>query len=231
MSITTLLIEDDMALAVSVAEFLGYHNIQVEQAWNGRAGLNLAHDNHYDVILLDLMLPRMDGLTVCDQLRQAGIDTPVLMLTARDTLADKEAGFAVGTDDYLVKPFAMKELVLRIQALARRRSSQSRRLQVGELIMELDTCLVSRAGQPVHLPPNCWALLEALMRASPSVVSRDELMHRLWPDDIPDSDSFKVHLYRLRQRVDKPFNTPMIYTLPGKGIFVKAALEASGEGQ
>lgn len=109
-----LLVEDDRDLAASVADYLVLEQISVDHAYNGQAGLTLALENSYDVLLLDLMLPRIDGLTLCEKLRQQGIDTPVLMLTARDTLDDKVAGFGAGTDDYLVKPFALEELTVRI---------------------------------------------------------------------------------------------------------------------
>ena len=220
-SLRVLLVEDDRDLAASVADYLALEQFSVDHAYNGKAGRTLAMENSYDVLLLDLMLPRMDGLTLCEKLRQAGLDTPVLMLTARDTLDDKVAGFRAGTDDYLIKPFAMEELVMRVKALAKRRSGQVRRLQVGELVMELDSRTVVRAGQPLKLTPSSWTLLETLMRASPAVVPRRRLEQALWPNDVPDSNSLKVHMYHLRQQVDKSFSKSLIHTLPGKGVVVK----------
>lgn len=152
-ALQVLLVEDDRDLAASVADYLALEHISVDHAYNGQAGLNLAKQNHYDVLLLDLMLPRMDGLSVCEQLRSAGVDTPILMLTARDTLEDKIAGFDAGTDDYLVKPFAMEELVIRVRALAKRRSGQVQKLSVADLTMDLDARTITRAGQNVKLPP------------------------------------------------------------------------------
>ncbi|WP_207802683.1 response regulator transcription factor [Motiliproteus coralliicola] len=216
-----LLVEDDRDLAASVADYLALEQIQVDHAYNGQAGLTLATENRYDVLLLDLMLPRLDGLTLCEQLRGQGVDTPVLMLTARDTLDDKLAGFEAGTDDYLVKPFAMEELVARLRTLAKRRSGQVRKLQVADLQLELDSRTASRAGQPLKLTPSGWILLEALVRASPAVVSRHQLEQLLWPDQAPDSNSFKVHLYHLRKQVDKPFDRALIHTLPGQGVLLK----------
>ena len=128
LSINVLLVEDDKELAASVAEFLEFENIKCDHAYNGLSGFTLAKQNYYDVILLDLMLPKTDGFTVCERLRDDGDDTPILMLTAKDTLQDKEAGFNAGTDDYLIKPFAMKELALRIKALSKRRSSQQKKI-------------------------------------------------------------------------------------------------------
>lgn len=220
-ALEVLLVEDDRDLAASVSDYLALESISVDHAYHGQAGLMLASDNHYDVLLLDLMLPRMDGLTLCEKLRTQGIDTPVLMLTARDTLDDKVAGFRAGTDDYLVKPFAMEELIVRIQALAKRRSGQVRRLQVGDLTLDLDARTVQRAGNTLKLTPSGWTLLETLMRASPAVVSRRQLEQALWSDETPDSNALKVHMYHLRQAVDKPFGQTLIHTLPGQGIVLK----------
>lgn len=220
-SLDVLLVEDDRDLAASVADYLALEQIRCDHTYNGKAGLTLATDNHYDVILLDLMLPRMDGLEVCQRLRGLGIDTPILMLTARDSVDDKVSGFNVGTDDYLVKPFAMQELTVRIQALAKRRSGQTRKLQVADLIMDLDARSVSRDGVPLKLSPSGFTLLEALMRKSPAVVSREQLERTLWPDDIPESNSLKVHIHHLRQQVDKPFTKALINTIKGQGIVLR----------
>jgi len=220
-ALNVLLVEDDRDLAASVADYLMLDSIQVDHAYNGQAGLTLASQNSYDVILLDIMLPKLDGLGVCEQLRSRGVDTPVLMLTARDTLDDKVAGFQAGTDDYLVKPFALEELSLRTQALAKRRSGQVRKLQVADLVVELDTKQAERAGQPLKLTPTGWILLESLMRASPAVVPRRQLEQTLWPDEAPDTNSLKVHMYNLRQQVNKPFDTPLIHTVTGQGFVIK----------
>lgn len=216
-----LLVEDDRDLAASVADYLALEGIECDHAYNGQAGLNLACDNSYDVILLDLMLPRMSGLNVCENLRERGIDTPILMLTARDTLADKIAGFRAGTDDYLVKPFAMEELTIRALALSRRRSGQMQKLTVADLSMDLKLKQAQRAGYPLSLTPTGWVLLETLMRASPNVVSRAALCEALWADAPPDTDSLKVHLYKLRQQVDKPFDQPLIQTVAGHGFALR----------
>ncbi len=220
-TLNVLLVEDDRELAASVADYLALEQINCDHAYHGQAGLKLATDNDYDVVLLDLMLPRLDGLSVCQRLRQQGVDTPVLMLTARDTLDDKVAGFRAGTDDYLVKPFAMEELTLRIQALGKRRSGQSRKLRVGELELDLDNQQASRAGTSLKLTPSGWVLLETLARRSPAVVSREALERALWPDERPDSNSLKVHLHNLRRQVDKPFDSALIHTLAGRGFALR----------
>ncbi|WP_414931269.1 response regulator transcription factor [Vibrio europaeus] len=218
LSINVLLVEDDRDLAASLAEYLQYENIRCDHAYNGLTGLTLAEKNHYDVILLDLMLPKIDGATVCQKLRKNGSDTPILMLTAKDTLEDIEAGFNSGTDDYLVKPFAMKELALRIKALSRRISSQSKKLIVEDLVYDLQNQCVTRSSQVIELNRLNLKLLELLMRRSPQIVYRSEIEECLWPDDAPESNNLKVQLYQLRQKIDKPFKAKLIETVVGQGI-------------
>lgn len=221
--INVLLVEDDKDLAASIAEYLKYDNIRCDHAYNGLSGFTLASERHYDVILLDLMLPKIDGITVCEKLRGTGSDTPILMLTAKDTLEDKEAGFNSGTDDYLVKPFVMRELALRIQALSRRKSSQLRYLVVDDLVYDLDRRQVSRSDQEITLNHLNFKLLELLMRRSPRIVHREEIEECLWPDDTPESNNLKVQLYQLRQKIDKPFEKKLIETLVGQGIRIKGS--------
>lgn len=221
LSINVLLVEDDRDLALSVADYLKYEEIQCDHAYNGHTGLALAQKNNYDVILLDLMLPRIDGLTVCHKLRQNGEDTPILMTTARDTLDDKEAGFNAGTDDYLVKPFAMRELALRIKALSKRKSNQSRKLVSSDLVFDLENRTVTRAGQAIKLTRINLNLLELLMRRSPAMVCRTEIEETLWPDETPESNNLKVQLYQLRQKIDKPFSDKLIETVVGQGFKIK----------
>mgnify|MGYP000050091686 FL=1 len=177
--------------------------------------------DQYDVLLLDLNLPRMDGLSVCEKLREQGYDVPILMLTARDQLSDKITGFNAGTDDYLVKPFELDELIVRIQALSRRRSGQVQRLQCDDLIMDLQTKTVTRSGQSLKLSPTSWQLLEALMRAYPDVVAKQKLEAAVWGDTPPDSDSLKVHMFHLRKAVDAPFEKNLIHTIPGHGFALR----------
>lgn len=227
MILNTLLIEDDLDLAQTVIDYLELESIHCDHASNGPAGMQLLENQDFHVLLLDLNLPHMDGLTVCEQLRQQGRDIPILMLTARDQIKDKLAGFNVGTDDYLVKPFELDELVVRIQALSRRRSGQIQQLQCADLEMRLDTRTVSRAGQRLKLSPTSWRLLEALMRASPSVVSKQKLEQVLWGDEVPDSNSLKVHLFHLRKAVDGHFDQKLIHTVAGHGFVLRAADETS----
>ncbi len=219
--LNVLLVEDDFDLAETVIDYLELEGVACDYASNGMAGLQLVEENSYDVVLLDLNLPRLDGLSLCERAREAGDDTPVLMLTARDRLDDKLAGFEAGTDDYLVKPFEMEELVVRIRALARRRSGQARLLRCGDLEMNLKEGIATRAGQEVKLSPTGWKLLEALLRASPEVVTKQKLLSAVWGDEPPDSDSLKVHMHHLRKAVDAPFSVPLLHTVAGRGFCVK----------
>lgn len=216
-----LLIEDDVDLAETVMDYLEIESVGCDFAGNGLAGLRLLDENAYDVVLLDLNLPRLDGLTLCERLRSDGNDTPVLMLTARDRLDDKLAGFKAGTDDYLVKPFELKELVVRIHALARRRSGQVRLLRCADLEMNLKTFAVTRAGHAVKLSPIGRKLLETLLRASPDTVSKQKLISAVWGQDPPDSNSLKVHIHHLRKAVDDNFPVPLVHTVTGLGFALR----------
>ena len=222
MSIHALLVEDNVLLAETVITYFDLEGIDCDYASTGPQGLELALSNDYQAILLDINLPRMNGLDVCEAIRNQGVDVPVLMLTARDTLEDKLAGFDAGTDDYLVKPFELSELAARIKALSKRRSSLARKLQVGSLVMDSSLKTVSRDGQMLSLTPTCWKLLELLMRESPNVVSREKMENTIWSDvGFPDSNVLKVHLYRLRQVVDKPFSKKLIHTIAKHGVAIR----------
>jgi len=222
LSIHALLVEDNVLLAETVITYFDLEGIDCDYASTGPQGLELALSNDYQAILLDINLPRMNGLDVCEAIRNQGVDVPVLMLTARDTLEDKLAGFDAGTDDYLVKPFELSELAARIKALSKRRSSLARKLQVGSLVMDSSLKTVSRDGQMLSLTPTCWKLLELLMRESPNVVSREKMENTIWSDaGFPDSNVLKVHLYRLRQVVDKPFSKKLIHTIAKHGVAIR----------
>tara|TARA_R110001583_G_scaffold41891_2_gene133221 strand:- start:46127 stop:46798 length:672 start_codon:yes stop_codon:yes gene_type:complete len=222
--LTALLIEDDYDLANTVIDFLLLEDIECDHASNGISGLTLIEQNHYDIVLLDLNLPRLDGLKVCEELRKMGADIPVLMLTARDQLKDKLAGFNAGTDDYLVKPFELEELVVRVHALSRRRSGQVQLLQCSDLIMNLTEKTVTKNQRLLKLSPIAWQLLETLLRASPNPVSRSDLEHAIWGDDVPDSNSLKVHLFNLRKTVDNASPKPLIHTISGFGFALRETL-------
>lgn len=216
-----LLVEDDFDLAETVIDYLSIESISCDYASNGVAGLQFIEDNQYDVVLLDLNMPRLDGLSLCERLRSDGNDIPVLMLTARDQLDDKVAGFEAGTDDYLVKPFELKELVVRIHALARRRSGQVHLLKCADLEMNIKEDTVTRAGQTIKLSPMEWQLLETLLRSSPDTVSKSKLINAVWGDDPPDSNSLKVHIHHLRKAVDHGFDLSLVHTVTGRGFALK----------
>jgi DNA-binding response OmpR family regulator len=217
---TVLLIEDHRDIAEMLVEYLEPRGFAVDFAADGVTGLHLAVTNPYDVIVLDLMLPGLDGLSVCRKLREdARRDTPLLMLTARDTLQDKLSGLEAGADDYLVKPFEVRELEARLRTLLRRHRGATTRetCTVGDLTLDTGTLRVTRAGQVLTLTPIGLKLLTLLMRASPRVVSRQQLEREVWGDLLPDSDTLRSHLYTLRKAIDKPFERPLLHTVAGAG--------------
>jgi DNA-binding response OmpR family regulator len=215
-----LVVEDDPDLAANLIDFLGARGHLVDAAADGLTGLRLATSQKFDVILLDLILPGLDGVSLCRRLRQTpGKATPILMLTARDSLEDKITGLEAGADDYLVKPFALREVAARIGALARRAVAAAlpERLQVADLSFDTATYQVRRQGVAIDLPPIPLRLLEALMRASPRVLDRPALERAAWGDNPPDSDALRAHLHLLRAGIDKPFDRPLLHTLKGLG--------------
>jgi DNA-binding response OmpR family regulator len=219
-----LIVEDQDEILQNIADYLHLHGYTVDCAHNGLGGLHLAVTLEFDLIILDIMLPGMDGLTLCKKLRkEAGVQTPVIFLTARDKLEDKLAGFKAGSDDYLVKPFSLPELHARVEAVLRRSQPfQGNRLQVADLVFDLDTLKITRQGKNLRLNPIGLKLLEKLMKSSPNVVRREILQDILWGDDVPDSDSLRSHIHLLRQTIDKPFATPLIHTIHGIGYCLKA---------
>ncbi|GGI85614.1 response regulator transcription factor [Shewanella gelidii] len=218
-----LLVEDDIDLATAIIDYLEIEDIHCDYAANGAVGLNLIQTNQYDVVVLDLNLPKMNGLEVCEKIRAQGIDMPILMLTARDTLEDKLVGFSKGADDYLIKPFAMEELIVRAQVLSRRRSGQIKQLKVADLALDIESKLATRALQQLKLSPTEVKLLECLLRHSPKIVSREKLMRSVWGDEQPDSNSLKVHMFNLRKAVDgnRDADQKLIYTITGRGFVLK----------
>nr|WP_028862547.1 response regulator transcription factor [Psychromonas aquimarina] len=217
-----LVIEDNRSLAANIIEYLEAHGFECDFAHRGDQGFALAQSHSFDAVILDIMLPGLDGMSVCKKLREQQNDCPVLMLTARDTLEDKLEGFTAGTDDYLVKPFALSELLARLQVLIRRSKGTRTILQAADLKMDLALREVSRAGQSLTLNRAGWKILEILLRASPKVVTRREIEQLIWPDQVPDSDVLKSHIYQLRLVVDKPFAVPLIQTVRGVGLVLKS---------
>lgn len=216
-----LLIEDHRDIAEMVFAYLEQCGYNVDYAADGVTGLHLAVQNQYDVVVLDLMLPGLDGIDVCRRLRKdARADSPVLMLTARDTLEDKLLGFESGADDYLVKPFDLEELVARLNSLVRRKRGEvgGKVLGVGDLILDLQTLKVTREGRRITVTPIGIKILKELMQHSPNIVERGTIERAIWNDLLPDSDALRSHMYILRKAVDKPFQKPMIHTVHSAGF-------------
>jgi DNA-binding response OmpR family regulator len=218
-----LLVEDNRNISEMVGEYLEGRGFEVDFAADGLDGYRLATENSYDVIVLDLMLPRMDGIEVCKRLREeARKSTPILMLTARDTLDEKLTGLSAGADDYLTKPFAIQELEARLRVLIRRERRQdgSEVVKVGELLLDTDSLRATRGGTELQLSPIALKLLTILMRESPRVVSRQDIEREIWGNSLPDSDTLRSHLYNLRKVIDKPFDKPLLHTVQSAGYRV-----------
>ncbi|MEM8983883.1 MAG: response regulator transcription factor [Pseudomonadota bacterium] len=215
-----LLIEDNHDIAAMICDFFEARGYTMDYAADGVTGLHLAVTGSFDAIILDLMLPGIDGVELCRKLRnEASRDTPVLMLTARDTLDDKIAGLEAGADDYLVKPFEITELEARIRATLRRIRGRLVRetLELGDLTVDTGTMEVSRAGTSLSLTPIGLKLLTTLLKAAPRVVTRQDLERAVWGDIVPDSDALRSHMYNLRKSIDKPFDKPLLHTVAGSG--------------
>ena len=223
-----LIIEDDVDLASNISEYFEAREAELDFAYDGATALTIAQQGRFDVIVLDLGLPRLDGVGVAIRLRAAGVDVPILVLTARDSLDDKASAYGAGVDDYLVKPFALAELEMRIDALNRRRSASGRLsvLRVADLEFDTGTKVVKRAGRVLRLNRNQMTLLLHLMRESPNVISKQDLATQLWRDDTGSSDTLRAYVFELRRIVDKPFEQPLIHTVHSQGY----ALRASADG-
>jgi DNA-binding response OmpR family regulator len=220
-----LVVEDEQKVADALQEGLQGERYDVAVERTGEGAFFRLTTEAFDLILLDLMLPGRDGLEILTALRQKGVKTPVLLLTARDTLEDRVAGLDSGADDYLVKPFAFAELLARIRALLRRgRSADSPRLAVGDLLMDLITRRVSRSGRPVELTVREFELLEYLMRYEGQVVSRETLARDVWKETArttPLDNVIDVHIARLRRKVDVEPSIRMIHTVRGVGFMLR----------
>lgn len=214
-----LLVEDDRDLAANLGEFLESAGHQVDYAADGSIASQLCSTNRYDAIVLDVGLPGMSGLEVCRRLRtQAHQATPVLMLTARDLESDVLAGFEAGADDYMRKPFSLKELSARLSAIARRGRASGGSLRVADLVLDVGTLSVRRGEAKCSLTPSGLRILEVLMRTSPGVVSREQLVELLWGEAPPASDAaLRAHIHLLRQAVDPPGLPRLLHTIHGVG--------------
>ena len=220
-----LLIEDDNTIAEFVARGLREAGFAVDRSSDGAEGLAAALDQAYDVAVVDVMLPKRDGLSVIEELRRKGVMTPVLILSARQTVDDRVRGLQAGGDDYLTKPFAFAELLARVQALVRRasRTPEATTLTVDDLVLDLLSRRVSRAGTNIDLRPREFALLEYLMRNAGKVVSKTMILSHVWEYNFdPQTNIVDVLVSRLRDKVDRPFETRLIHTVRGIGYVLRA---------
>jgi two-component system OmpR family response regulator len=220
-----LVVEDDRETASYLLKGLGESGFTVDRAGDGREGLFMASSDGYDAIVLDRMLPGMDGLAVLGALRAAEIRTPALILSALGSVDDRVKGLRAGGDDYLVKPFAFSELLARIEALLRRGSlaPATTTLRVADLELDLLTRTVRRGGRPIDVLPREFRLLEYLMRNSGHVVTRTMLLEHVWDYHFdPQTNVVDVHVSRLRQKIDKSFARPLLHTARGAGYCLRA---------
>ncbi|MBI4740032.1 MAG: response regulator transcription factor [Betaproteobacteria bacterium] len=213
-----LVVEDHVALAANVFDYLGDERYELDHAADGLTALHLLATQAYDVIVLDVMLPGVDGFSICRRIREdLRSPTPVLLLTALDSLEDKMRGFEAGADDYLVKPFAMKELELRIQALHRRSQFRQEVLAVGPLRFDIGQQRAWVDAMPLDLPPATNRILETLMRAYPRLVTHEALAQALWGDDGADMNALRTHVYALRKAIQQHRPDDLIRTSHGRG--------------
>lgn len=214
-----LVVEDNHRLNDSLKMNLVHEGYSVDVAYDGQEGQDLAELTPYDLIILDILLPRKDGLEVCRELRRRRIPTPILLLTARDSIDDRVQGLDCGADDYLVKPFAMRELLARLRALQRRPLPYtSGQLETGDLLLDPVTHRVEREGRPIDLTPREFALLEYLMHHPNQVITREMIEQHIWNDELEyESNVIDVYVRRLRRKIDDPFATRLLTTIRGVG--------------
>lgn len=215
-----LIVEDDRDLAGNLIDFLEIQGYITDYAADGHTALSLLAANEYDLAILDMTLPGVDGLSICSRLRQQMRNQlPIVMLTARDDIDTKISAFDIGADDYIVKPASLREIEARIRALIRRaaRESETDLLLIDDLRMDVGTMKIERAGQPITLPPVPTRILMLLMRRSPNVVHRLAIHREIWGDEPGDNHALIVHMHALRNAVDKPFERQLIHTVRGFG--------------
>jgi len=220
-----LIVEDDAVIAEFVARGLREAGFAVDVAGDGETGFARARQQTYDVAIVDLMLPKLDGLAVIDQMRRKSIDTPVLILSARRSVDDRVKGLQSGGDDYLTKPFAFAELLARVQALVRRatRAPEPTTLTVGDLTLDLLSRRVSRGETALDLQPREFTLLEYLMRNAGRVVSKTMIVSRVWEYSFdPQTNIVDVLVSRLREKIDRPFEKRLLHTVRGVGYVLRA---------
>lgn len=225
-----LLVEDERKISRYVKRGLQEQGYAVDAAFDGREALDWAEATQFDLIILDILLPQLDGLTVCGELRRQGVATPILMLTARDTVNDRVAGLDCGADDYLVKPFAFKELLARLRALARRPSIslKSPLITVADLTLDTRTRHAYRQGVRIELKAKEYAVLECLIREPGCVFTREMITEHVWSyDAFYESNVIEVYIRNLRRKIDDPFDKKLIQTVRGEGYRIVAEDDAA----
>ena len=218
-----LLVEDEERLASFIRKGISAEGYEVEVAYDGRIGLSLFHRDIYDIIILDVNLPQINGFELCRLIRAENEDVPVLMLTALDSLDDKSDGFNAGADDYLAKPFEFQELLLRLRALTRRSGSKQKQiLRLADLELNLDTKTVTRAGKRIDLTTREYALIEYLMLNKGKIISRVDISERVWSLNFDNySNVIDVYISYLRKKIDKGFSPKLLHTIVGMGYVLR----------
>lgn len=219
-----LIVDDNYNIAETIADYLGLADITVDFAYNGQAAIQLLESERFDVIIMDIMMPKLDGIATVAKLRdELRCGTPILFLTAKDSLADKVAAFKAGGDDYLLKPFALEELLLRIQALASRGIRQDiAELVYADIHIDSKSELVTRAGKSVKLSRIQFRILHLLIKKAPHIVTREEVISAIWGDMPPSSDALRSHIYSLRTALNSGFSDSRLETIHGQGYRIKA---------
>ncbi len=220
-----LVIEDERRLANLVRRALQEEGHKVEVSNDGAEGLNMAETTGYDLLVLDLMLPHLDGVEICRRLRSTGSDVRILMLTARDTVEDRVAGLEAGADDYLVKPFSFTELIARVRALARRQIQPQVEIELtsGDLVLDLQRHQARRDGRTIELTAKEFQLLEYLMRNAGYVMTRTQILDQVWGYNLDSfSNVVDIYVHYLRNKIDRDFSEPLIRTVRGVGYSLKA---------
>lgn len=215
-----LVVEDNEELQGILADFLEVKGAEADFADNGELGLKLALESEFDAIILDVMMPKKDGMQVAKELRENGCTTPILMLTALNGQEDLINGFGNGVDDFVSKPFQFPELEVRLSALIKRFRGQvaPATLSFGSLIIDEKTKIIQREGHKLATTPVMYQILVELVKAQGELVSREALIHQIWGDDVPDKDVLRSHIYLLRNTLDKPFKKAMLKTVPKFGF-------------
>ena len=218
-----LVIEDEKKIADFIKRGLKEEGYAIDVAYDGQEGHFLAKTNDYDLILLDLMLPKLDGIALCKKLKSEGIVSPIIMLTAKSAVKDKVTGLDAGADDYLTKPFAFEELLARVRAILRKKETRhTTKLQVADLVLDLVTHKVTRAGREIELTAKEYALLEYFMRSAGSIITRTMISEHVWNVDFDTfTNVIDVYVNYLRNKVDSGFDKKLIHTVRGRGYLLK----------